>query len=128
MQSELDGGTALPELWEDIFLPVRGVWLRQASRLSPKPIDMRLEGYGLVFSSLKPAERGGGMVLRCYNATARPTAGIWHFGQPVASAQRARADELSLHDIRLGDGGRSVPFHAAPHEIVTIMVVLARPG
>ena len=128
MQSELDGGTALPELWEDIFLPVRGVWLRQASRLSPKPIDMRLEGYGLVFSSLKPAERGMEMVLRCYNATARPTAGIWHFGQPVASAQRARADERPLHDIRLGDGGRSVPFHAAPHEIVTIMVVLALPG
>ena len=37
------------------------------------------------------------------------------------------ADELGLHDIRLGDGGRIVPFHAAAHEIVTIMVSLARP-
>jgi 2-O-(6-phospho-alpha-D-mannosyl)-D-glycerate hydrolase len=128
MESELEGGTALPELWEDIFLPVLGVWLRQASPLSPETIDVRLEGYGLVFSGLKPSEQGTTMVLRCYNATAQPTAGIWHFGQPVASAQRARADERPLHDIRLGDGGRSVPFHAAAHEIVTIMVALDRPG
>ncbi|HWN19200.1 MAG TPA: glycoside hydrolase family 38 C-terminal domain-containing protein [Gemmatimonadales bacterium] len=127
-ETELDGGTVLPELWEDIFLPVRGVWLRQASPLSPVPIDVRLEGYGLVFSGLKPAEQGEAMVLRCYNATARPTAGLWHLGEPVSSAQRARADESPLHDIRLGEGGRIVPFHAAAHEIVTIMVALAPSG
>ncbi|MGH7510746.1 MAG: glycoside hydrolase family 38 C-terminal domain-containing protein [Gemmatimonadales bacterium] len=127
-QTELDGGTVLPELWEDLFLPVQGVWLRQASPLSPEPIDVRLEGYGLVFSAMKPAEQGKGMILRCYNTTAKPTAGLWHFSLPVASAQRARADERALHDIRLGEGGQIVPFHAAPQEIVTIMVSLARPG
>jgi len=127
-ETELESGTALPELWEDLFLPVRGVWLRQASPLSPVQIDVRLEGYGLVFSGMKPAEQGESMVLRCYNATARPTAGLWHFGEPVRSAQRARADERALHDIRLGEGGRIVPFHAAAHEIVTIMVALGRPG
>jgi alpha-mannosidase len=126
-QTEVESGTALAELWEDLFLPVRAVWLRQASPLSPAAIDVRLEGYGLVFSALKPAEQGEGMVLRCYNATGKPTAGLWHFNQPVSSAKRARADELGLHDIRLGDGGRIVPFHAAAHEIVTIMVSLARP-
>ena len=127
-ETELEGGTAVPELWEDVFLPVRGVWLRQASPLSPVPLDVRLEGYGLVFSGLKPAEQGESIVLRCYNATARPTAGLWHLGEPVSSAQRARADERPLHDIRLGEGGRIVPFHAAAHEIVTIMVTLASPG
>jgi mannosylglycerate hydrolase len=127
-ETELEGGTAVPELWEDLFLPVRGIWLRQASPLSPVPIDVRLEGYGLVFSAVKPAQQGDGMVLRCYNATARPTAGLWHLGEPVSGAQRARADERALHDIRLGEGGRIVPFHAAAHEIVTIMVALARPG
>ena len=127
-EAEVDGGTALPELWEDLFLPVRGVWLRQASPLSPAPVDLRLEGYGLVFSGVKPAEEGEGMVLRCYNATGRPTAGLWHFAEAVSSARRARADERGLHDIRLGEGGRIVPFHAAAHEIVTIMVALARPG
>ena len=126
-QTEVESGTALSELWEDLFLPIRAVWLRQASPLSPAAIDVRLEGYGLVFSALKPAEQGDGMVLRCYNATGKPTAGLWHLNQPVSSAKRARADELGLHDIRLGDGGRIVPFHAAAHEIVTIMVSLARP-
>jgi alpha-mannosidase len=127
-QTELESGTALAELWEDLFLPVRAIWLRQASPLSPAAVDIRLEGYGLVFSALKPAEQGDTMVLRCYNATGNPTAGLWHFSQPVSSAKRARADELGLHDIRLGEGGRIVPFHAAAHEIVTIMVSLARPG
>lgn len=127
-QRELDGGTTLPELWEDLFLPIQGMWLRQATPLSPEPLDLRLEGYGLVFSGMKPAEREDAMVLRCYNATPRPTAGLWHFGQPVGSAYRARADERTLHDIRLGEGGRIVPFHAAAHEIVTIMVSLVRPG
>jgi alpha-mannosidase len=127
-EAELEGGMTLPELWEDLFLPVRGVWLRQASPLSPASIDVRLEGYGLVFSGVKPAEQGDGMVLRCYNATARPTAGLWHFAEPVSGARRARADERGLHEIRLGEGGRIVPFHAAAHEIVTIMVELARSG
>ncbi len=127
-ETELEGGTAVTELWEDLFLPVRGIWLRQASPLSPAAIDVRLEGFGLVFSGMKPAEQGGRLVLRCYNATARPTAGLWHFGEPVSSAQRARADERALHDIRLGEGGRIVPFHAAAHEVVTIMVALAPPG
>ncbi|HET6836481.1 MAG TPA: glycoside hydrolase family 38 C-terminal domain-containing protein, partial [Gemmatimonadales bacterium] len=126
-RAELETGTAVSELWEDLFLPIRAVWLRQASPLSPASIDVRLEGYGLVFSALKPAEQGDGIVLRCYNATDKATAGLWHFGQPVSSAKRARADETGLHDIRLGDGGRIVPFHAAGNEIVTIMVSLARP-
>ena len=126
--SELAGGTMLSELWEDLFLPVQGIWLRQATPLAPAPIDVRLEGYGLVFSAMKPAEQGDTMVLRCYNATGKPTAGLWHFSQPVALARRARADERALHDIRLGEGGRIVPFHAAAHEIVTIMVSLAPPG
>jgi len=125
-RADLDDGTTLPELWEDGFLPVQGIWLRQATRLTVEPIDVTLEGDGLVFSGLKPAERGGGMVLRCYNATSQPAAGAWHFGAPVTGAHRARADERQLHEIRLGEGGRFVPFHAAPHEIVTIMVALGR--
>jgi alpha-mannosidase len=123
-QAESEDGSALPELWEDVFLPVQGVWLRQATPLSAPPLDIRLEGEGLVFSGLKPAEARACMVLRCYNATSRATAGAWRLGSPVAGAYRARADERQLHEIRVGDGGRFVPFHAAPHEIVTIMVAL----
>jgi mannosylglycerate hydrolase len=127
-QSQIAAGNPLAELWEDLFLPVRAVWLRQASPLSLEPIDIRLEGAGLVFSALKPAEQGDALVLRCYNATGSPAVGAWHFAQQIAGAHRARADEHPLHEIRLGEGGRVVPFHAAPREIVTVMVALARPG
>jgi alpha-mannosidase len=123
-QSQLEKGSVLPELWEDVFLPVQAVWLRQASPLSLEPLDVRLEGEGLVFSGLKPAEGGSDVVLRCYNATGKPTVGTWHFSIPVTGARRARADEHPLHEIRLGEAGRIVPFHAAPHEIVTIVVGL----
>jgi mannosylglycerate hydrolase len=123
-RDHLNESTKLSELWEDAFLPVQAVWLRQATPLSIPQIDITLEGEWLVFSGLKPAERGQAMVLRCYNAGGKPTAGAWRFGVPVASAHRARADERQLHEIRLGEAGRFVPFHAAPHEIVTIMVAL----
>jgi mannosylglycerate hydrolase len=120
----VSGGTALPELWEDLFLPVQAIWLRQASPLIRPEIEVQLEGEGLVFSAVKPAEIGSAIVLRCYNATALPAAGIWRFSTAVAAARRARADENVLHEIRLGDGGHSVSFHAAPHEIVTVVVTL----
>jgi mannosylglycerate hydrolase len=126
-QADLEQGTRLAELWEDAFLPIQAIWLRQATPLLLGSIDITLEGENLVFSGLKPAERGQAMVLRCYNAGAKPTSGAWRFGTPITKAQRARADEHQLHEIRLGDGGRALPFHAAPHEIVTIMVVLGRP-
>jgi mannosylglycerate hydrolase len=124
-RAQLESGTMLPELWEDLFLPIRPVWLRQASPLTLRSVDVRLEGEGLVFSCVKPAEHGNAMVLRCYNALSRPAAGAWHLSAGVSVAQRARADEQTLHEIRLGEGGRSIPFHAAAREIVTIVVTLA---
>src|SRR6185503_5604867 len=39
-QSQLAKGSAVPELWEDVFLPVQGVWLRQASPLSVDPFEL----------------------------------------------------------------------------------------
>jgi alpha-mannosidase len=127
-QREVESGTRLPHLWEDVFLPIRPVWLRQASPLTIPAVDIRLEGEGLVFSGVKPALEGRAMVLRCYNATAQPTGGIWQLSTPVSAARRARADEHVLHEVRLGEDRRSVPFHAAPHEIVTIVVTFDQSG
>jgi alpha-mannosidase len=126
--AQLESGTRLAQLWEDLFLPVQPVWLRQASPLALPSFSVRLEGKGLVFSGIKPAETGDLIVLRCYNATGKPTAGTWQLSSVVLSAQRARADEQALHEIRLGEGSRSIPFHAGPHEIVTIVVSLALTG
>ncbi len=118
----LAAGTVLPELWEDVFLPPVAAWLRQATPLRPVAPDIRLEGAGLVFSSMKAAEDGDALVLRCYNARAAATDGRWRLGRPAAGAARVRADETRLGELLLEDGGRVIPFGAGPHEIVSVLV------
>jgi len=115
-------GDALPRHWEDAFLPVRGAWLRDARELRPAVSDATLEGAGLVLSAVKPAQAGGGTVLRCYNATGRAAGGAWRFGAAVRAAYRVRADERESVPLVLEDRGRAVRFTAGPHEIVTLMV------
>jgi mannosylglycerate hydrolase len=119
---DLESGTVLPELWEDVFLPLRPVWLRQATPLVPREAGVRLEGDGLVFSALKPAEDNDGIILRCYNARATPTEGAWRMTFAVDSAKRVRADEREPSHLTVEDGGRVVRFHAGPHEIVSVLV------
>jgi alpha-mannosidase len=120
--ADLDRGDALPQLWEDAFLPLQPLWLRDAGALTPAPVDVRLEGTGLVFSSLKPAQIGSPMVLRCYNATPRKVAGAWRFASGVKTAHRVRADEREAVALVLEQRGNVVRFVAEPHEIVTILV------
>jgi mannosylglycerate hydrolase len=119
---DLESGTKLPELWEDVFLPLRPVWLRQATPLVPRQVFLRLEGDGLVFSALKPAEEGGGIVLRCYNSRPTPTEGAWRITPPVDSAKRVRADEREPSQLWIEEEGHVIRFHAGPHEIVSLVV------
>ena len=121
-EAELERGDVLPELWEDAFLPVRGFWLRDAGDLAVTPVDIALEGSGLVLSAVKPAQQGSPLVLRCYNATGRTAAGAWRFGEGVKSAHRVRADERESTALVLEGRGKVVRFEAGPHEIVTILV------
>jgi alpha-mannosidase len=122
---DLGKGTVLPELWEDVFLPPRGIWLRQATALRTPPVDVRLEGAGLVFSALKPAEDGDEIVLRCYNATDNPTSGAWRFSTPITGAARTRADERDPQALAAEDNHRVVRFTARPREIITIRASIA---
>ncbi len=120
--AEVERGDVLPGLWEDCFVPLRGFWLRDAVDVAPPPIDIALEGTGLVLSAVKPAQAGSPLVLRCYNATARQVAGAWRFGAGVRSAHRVRADERASAPLVLEGRGKTVRFVAEPHEIVTILV------
>ena len=110
----------LAELWEDAFLPPRAIWLRQSSELDPAATGIQLEGEGLVFSSLKPADKGDGIVLRCYNATGKEVEGRVELAAPIMAAARVRADEQEPVSLRLGPNRSSVRFLAGPHEIVTL--------
>jgi alpha-mannosidase len=120
--AEVARGDELPSLWEDVFLPIRGFWLRDAADLAPAAVDVVLEGSGLVVSAVKPAQQGSPLVLRCYNATDREQAGAWRFGDGIRSAHRVRADERDSVALVLEGRGKTVRFTAAPHEVVTILV------
>ncbi len=120
--ADLERGDFLPHLWEDAFLPLHPLWLRDASTLQVAPLDIALEGNGLVFSAVKPAQVGSPMVLRCYNATDRKAAGAWRFGTGVKTAHRVRADEREAVALVLEQRGNVVRFVAEPREIVSIMV------
>ncbi|HVH68469.1 MAG TPA: glycosyl hydrolase-related protein [Gemmatimonadales bacterium] len=121
-QAEVERGDVLPGWWEDAFLPVSGVWLRDAGNLTVAAVDVGLEGSGLVLSAVKPAQQGSPLVLRCYNATGRKTAGAWRLGESVKSAHRVRADERESLALVLEGRGKTVRFVAEPYEIVTILV------
>ena len=123
---ELDRVAPLVELWEDAFVPPRAIWLRQATALDPPAIDLRLEGDGLVFSSLKPAEGDGlRLAFRCYNATGLPVGGRLLTGARIAAAERTRADEREAEPLALEEGGTVVRFVAGPYGIVTLLLTPA---
>ncbi|HEU5040574.1 MAG TPA: glycosyl hydrolase-related protein, partial [Gemmatimonadales bacterium] len=115
---------ALTEAWEDVFLPLRPVWLRQASRLSVPAGSLTLEGAGLVLSAVKPAAESRDLVLRCYNATSSTVEGRWHLPVPVSRASRVRADEREPEPLPLEDAGRTVRFRAGPRAMVTVALEL----
>jgi len=121
-QAELERGDVVPALWEDAFLPVRGFWLRDATDVAVAPVDVALEGSGLVLSAVKSAHQGSPLVLRCYNATGRAAAGAWRFADGVKSAHRVRADERDSTALVLEGRGKVVRFTAEPYELVTILV------
>jgi alpha-mannosidase len=120
--AEIERGDALPAMWEDCFVPLRGFWLRDAAGLTPPATDIVLEGAGLVMSAAKAAQAGSPLVLRCYNATDGKVAGAWRFGEGIRTAHRVRADERESTPLVLEGRGHRVRFVAEPHEIVTILV------
>jgi alpha-mannosidase len=116
------GGDLLIALWEHAFAPIRGMWVPDALRgeIRLPPVDVTLEGAGLVLSSVAPA--ADGLVLRCYNVTEHPASGAWRFGEPVRVARRTRLDGEAGVPLILEEGGRRVRFTAGPGDIVTVLV------
>jgi alpha-mannosidase len=119
------GAAGVTELWEDVFLPPRAIWLRQAIGLRVPELDIWLQGEGLVFSCCKPAADGNGIVVRCYNDTEQPTVGRWRFSSPAGEVSRILADEGPGTRVPLAEAGREIRFEAGPRELVTFRVLPA---
>jgi mannosylglycerate hydrolase len=117
------GAASVAEIWEDVFLPPRAVWLRQAIDVEVPGVDIWLQGEGLVFSACKRAANGKGIVLRCYNDTERQTTGRWRLTPQASGASRIRADESPGTPVPLADGGREIRFEAGPREVVSFRVL-----
>ena len=123
-EEDLQRPDRLVRLWEDAFLPIQAVFLRQSSGRPSQvpPFGVELEGEGLVFSALKPAESGDGLVLRCYNATASWVQGGWRFARPIRRALAVRGDETESAELQLGGDRSGVRLTAAPHQMVSVLV------
>jgi alpha-mannosidase len=119
---DLETGEALPELWEDVFLPTRARWLRDADLGPPRRAGATLDGRGLVLSAVKPAQAGSGMIVRCYNARGERVVGAWRLPDTIRTAHRVRADERAAEPLVVEGRGHTVRFLAEPHEIVTLLI------
>lgn len=123
LASELDEPHALEQMWEDVFLPIRGTFLRDyvGRAVVPSGCGVALEGQGLVFSTLKPSESTAGVVLRCYNVRGERASGAWRLAVPVLRAWAVRLDETVLDELVVIDG-TTIPFTIAPHAILSVLL------
>ena len=124
-----DDAASLHRIWEDCFLPVRGTWFRDwLPHALPETTGIELSGDGLALSSLKPAEQGDGVVVRCFNLRDQEVEGTVRSGRKLSRAQLARADETRLQDLPLGKDGRSVSFPVAAQGLATLVLEQALGG
>ena len=79
----------------------------------------------LVVSSIKPAEQGGGLVIRLWNPTGRRQADTIRLWRKVKAADYA---DLGEQPLKGAEGphveGREIGISAGPHRIVTVLVTL----
>jgi alpha-mannosidase len=112
----------LHRAWEDLFLPVKGSWYRNWNGHVATPLGFELEGPNLVLTSAKPAESGGGMVVRCCNLGGESVEGVWRLSRAIRRARRIRADETVISELPLQEGGTRVPFTLPPHALGSFLL------
>jgi len=117
-EQDIAAPSRLERLWEDAFVGLSTRWLRYycgtRDARTPGLDTIELQGDGLVLSTLKPAESGDGVILRCFNALESAVEGAILLGSPARSAARVRADESHPIPLPLERGGRRIPFRAEP--------------
>lgn len=112
----------LHQAWEQVFLPLKAAWFRDWNGTSTSPGGIELEGAGLAFSTLKPAQSGEGVVVRCFNLTDHEVTGTLRLGFPVTRVQPVRADEMPVGDAASISPTQPVQLSAAPREIISLLI------
>ena len=115
----------LEELWEEAFLAPQSTFVRKFAGdvAALDAIGAELSGQGLVFTAIKRAESGDGIVLRCYNVESIPVEGSWTCRSPIASATLVRANE-SVVAVLAVDDEKMVRFMAPARGIVSILLAV----
>jgi len=110
---------AIEHTADDFLVPISGVTLRSALRVSDDAVGPELIGAGLAFSTIKESEDSRWLVLRCVNLTDEPVSGAWRLPFTIEEARLSRLDETP------GDSapfvGQTTSFTAEPRGIVTIL-------
>ena len=105
---------------ENFNLPIK---IAQAGRHKgklPKNLSfMELEPSALVFSGIKQAENGKGVIIRLFNPTDKAVKGSLKFFKPIKKAQLVSLEEIPEKEIKLTDS-KTIPLNVAKKKIVTI--------
>ncbi|HEY9479086.1 MAG TPA: glycoside hydrolase family 38 C-terminal domain-containing protein, partial [Gemmatimonadaceae bacterium] len=114
---------------DDVLLPLRGSTLRSALSLPAPTAGVELIVHEsdapdidgcLALSACKITEDGAALLLRCVNLTDRTIHALWRSGTAISGASLARLDETPTTPLAIH--GNEVPFEAAPHAVVTVIV------
>ena len=83
-----------------------------------------LDGVAML-SALKPAEAGGGFVVRILNPTGAPGSATLRFGLPIETILDANLDETPRSEISLPAPDGTLTIDVGPHQLRTMLVSFA---
>jgi 2-O-(6-phospho-alpha-D-mannosyl)-D-glycerate hydrolase len=110
-----------PAAAQDAELGLRGVIAGPHPVLAPTTSLLSLEPSDLILSALKPAEEGGGLIVRVLNPTDGAQTATVRFAFPVSSARAVRLDEeAAVHTVTLA--GDRLQFEVPPHALRSVLL------
>lgn len=98
--------------------PLRAIRVPGGAGQMPRQKSLlRLDGEGVELSALKPAEDENAIVVRVYNISDEPSAGIIAVGEPVAGVEAVNLNEEDAGPVVIQGG--AVRLDMAPNQIST---------
>ena len=105
---------------ENFNLPIKIAQVGRHKGKLPKNLSfMELQPSALVFSGIKQAENGKGLIVRLFNPTDKAVKGALKFFKPIKKARFVTLEELPEKDITLTDP-KTVPLNVGKKKIVTL--------